>query len=275
MLAWLARRAGNLPEDAVWKEPDNCPKSCERLAPAAKVWKGWIALNAGDPYTAATLFDAEPNSGWPDYAAGYLAFRGGRYAESAQRYRAALDAWTRAQESKALPLAERLDPPENIPELLSELGGAQIVAGDATGAIATLDRSLEGAPNARAYYLRARAKELTGQAEAALADYNLASRVAFADAKDLKSGEAHLYRGILLYRRKDYKRAEEEFTSALNFEISTTLRPDASAWRHLAAVASGSCGASREYLERALGSVSPYFPKAEAQAAAAGCRAGP
>ncbi|MEI9970764.1 MAG: hypothetical protein WDO73_01230 [Ignavibacteriota bacterium] len=104
-----------------------------------------------------------------------------------------------------------------------------------------------------------------------MADYNLASRAAFADANDLASGEAHLYRGILLYRRKDFGKAEEEFSSALNFEIAAILRPDATAWRHLSAVASGACGASRQLLEKSLSSVSPYFPKAEAEALAAGC----
>jgi tetratricopeptide (TPR) repeat protein len=273
MLAWLARRAGNLPEEANWNPAGSCPKSCEPLVAVAKLWKGWIAWNAGDVDAAAVQFDAQPNSGWPDYADGMRAFRGGRYKESVARYRQALQIWTQNQEEKEPPLTARLGPPEDIPQLRTDLGGAQILAGDPAGAIATLDRALEAAPGARAYFLRARAKELSGQLEAALADYNLASRAAFADARDLASGEAHLYRGIVLYRRKDYVRAEAEFASALNFQIGPTLRPDASAWRHLSAVASGSCGASREYLERSLASVSPYFPKAEAEAIAAGCPA--
>ena len=156
------------------------------------------------------------------------------------------------------------------------MGGAQTLAGDPAAAIVTLDRALEASPpSARAFFLRARAKELAGQPEPALADYNLASRTAFAEATSLASGEAHLYRGILLYRRKDYIRAEEEFAGALNFDIPPSLRPDASAWRHLSAVASGFCGASLQYLERSLSSVSPFFPKAEAEALAAACPAGP
>ena len=273
LLAWLARRAGNLPEEANWKQGGSCPKSCEPLVPVAKLWKGWIAWNAGNVDAAAVQFEAQPNSGWPDYADGMRAFRGGRYKESVTRYEQALQIWTRRQEEPDPPLTARLGPPVNISQLRTDLAGAQILAGDPAGAVAMLDRVLEAAPNARAYFLRARAKELSGQSEAALADYNLASRTAFADAKDLDSGEAHLYRGIAYYRRKDYSRAEAEFASALNFQISPTLRPDASAWRHLAAVAAGSCGASREYLERSLASVSPYFPKAEAEAVAAGCPA--
>jgi len=275
MLSWLARRAGNLPEQANWNQPDFCPKSCQPLIPAARLWKGWLALNAGDVSAAAALLDAQPYSAWQAYVDGLLAFRGGRYAESAARYREALDIWTRTQHEKDQPLSARLSPPGDIPQLLTELGGAQILTGNPKLAVATLDRAVETSPKGRTYFLRARAKELAGQSEAALADYNLASRAAFADADGLASGEAHLYRGILLYRRKDYVRAEEEFSSALNFEISPMLRPDASAWRHLSAVASGSCGASREYLERSFSSVSPYFPKEEAKAMAGGCPAGP
>ncbi|MEI9970762.1 MAG: hypothetical protein WDO73_01220 [Ignavibacteriota bacterium] len=95
MLAWLARRAGNLSTEATWNGPDSCPKSCEPLIPVAKLWKGWTLLNAGNAYAAAVQFDARPNSGWPDYVAGLLAFRGGRFKESEVRYREALEAWSR------------------------------------------------------------------------------------------------------------------------------------------------------------------------------------
>jgi tetratricopeptide (TPR) repeat protein len=275
MLAWIARRVGKLPDPPNEAAPEACATpSCQAFVPVAKLWKGWIALQAGDAFRAAVEFDSQPNAVWSADVAGLLAFRGGRYAESVGHYRQALDVWTRESELKDPPLSVRLSPPADIPELLTDLGGAQILAGDPAGAVVTLDRAVEGAPKARAYFLRARAKELTGQLEPALADYNLASRAAFADASGLASGEAHLYRGILLYRRKDYERAEGEFASALNFDITLTLRPDASAWRHLSAVEAGSCGASRDYLERALGAVSPYFPKAEAETAIAGCRAG-
>jgi hypothetical protein len=104
-----------------------------------------------------------------------------------------------------------------------------------------------------------------------LADYNMASRTAFAAAQDLASGEAHLYRGIVLYRRKDFARAEEEFASALNFVMTDALLPDARAWRHLSAVAAGSCGPARQSLSDALNTVSPFFPRDEARSMAASC----
>ena len=275
MLGWIARRAGQIGEQAAWRQPDACPQSCEPFIPTAKLWLGWLALNSGNLDEAAGQFSARPDSGWPPYVAGLKAFQSRHYSAAAAHYRETLDIWTRAQSQANPPLALRLSPPADIPQLLTELGGAQILSGEPAAAVATLDRALQTSPpKARAYFLRALAKELAGEPEPALADYNLASRTAFADASDLASGEAHLYRGILLYRRKDYSRAEEEFASALNFEIPPLLRPDASAWRHLSAVASGFCGASRQYLERSLPSVSPYFPKDEARALAAGCPAG-
>lgn len=274
MLAWIARQAGHAGGPAAWSTPDNCPASCQPYVPTASLWLGWLALRQGDLDTAARQFSVLPQSGWAALVAGKKAFLEDHYTEAAARYGEALSLWKRAQAPARPPLALLLAPPANIPQLLTELGGAQLLSGDPQTAVATLDLAVKTAPTPQTFFLRARAEELAGRSEPALADYNMASRAAFANATDLASGEAHLYRGILLYRRKDYRRAEEEFSSALNFEISPALRPDASAWRHLSAVASGSCGASRQYLERSLPSVSPYFPKAEAKAVAAACAAG-
>src|SRR5262249_10825001 len=133
--------------------------------------------------------------------------------------------------------------------------------------------SLKSNPsNPAALYRRAMAHDLAGRPDMALADYNMASRAAFAAASGAASGEAHLYRGIMLYRRKDFARAENEFASALNLEIPVPLRPDAEAWRHLSAVATGACSSAKWSLEAALPSVSPYFPKHEAMQTAANCR---
>jgi tetratricopeptide (TPR) repeat protein len=275
MLSWIAHQAGQAAGQAAWSKPDVCPASCQPFIATAGLWLGWLALRSGDLDSAARHFSVRPESGWAAFVAGIEAFQEARYREAAARYGETLDLWTRAQRVSNPPLALRLAPPADIPQLLTELGGAQLLSGDPRTAMATLDLALNtAAPAARAFFFRARAKELAGQPEPALADYNLASRTAFANTADLASGEAHLYRGILFYRRKDYQRAEEEFASALNFEISPALRPDASAWRHLSAVASGFCGASRQYLEQSLPAVSPYFPKDEAKAVAAACPAG-
>ena len=65
--------------------------------------------------------------------------------------------------------------------------------------------------------------------------------------------------------------AENEFASALNFDIPASLRPDAIAWRYMATVAEGGCASSRAPLEQSLAEVSPYFPKSEARTLAATC----
>jgi tetratricopeptide (TPR) repeat protein len=244
------------------------PAFCQRVLRTGREWLGWMALRRGDLNEAAIQFAGSTGTGWPEWVAGRESFVHERYGEAAADYRRAIE----LLHPESLSLARRLGPPSNQAEELVELGGAQLLAGDATGAIASLDAAVRMDPTAaRAFFLRGRAKELKGQTEAALADYNLAARTAFAGAKDLASGEAHLYRGILYYRRKDYSHAEDEFASALNFTIAGGMRPDAVAWRHLAAVAGGSCGASRLYLEQSLRTVSPYFPAEEAQQAAAGC----
>ena len=163
---------------------------------------------------------------------------------------------------------QSLGPRPQFATALADWGGARLLAGDLPGAILTLDASIQAdSANPHALFLRARAKELAGRKDEALADYNLASRTAFAAAQDLASGEAHLYRGIVLYRRQDFAHAEQEFASALNFEMTAALRPDARAWRHLAAVAAGSCGPARDALKQSLATVSPFFPGDEARSA--------
>lgn len=244
---------------------------CNDVMRTGRQWLGWMAVRHDFLADAARYFSGSEGTGWPEWVGGRQAFHDQRYKEAATQYRLAIDL---ARRDATGSLIDHLGPRHDLPSELAELGGAQFLAGDAAKAIATLDEAAKSDPsNARALYLRARAKEVAGQMDGALADYNLASRTAFASAKDLASGEAHLYRGILLLRRKDYGHAEDEFSSALNFEISTGLRADAAAWRHLAAVANGSCAASRQLLERSLATVSPYFPKEEARALMAACPA--
>ena len=238
---------------------------CQGNLAIGHLWLGWIALRRGNLTRARQELSAAPPSAWSEWALGRQAFEAGAYYAAVGHYQAAIARWPGERR-------QLLWPRPDVGLTLTELGGAQTLAGHPADAIATLDRATKEDPHrARAFYLRARAKELLGQAEAAQADYNLASRTAFAGARDLASGEAHLYRGILLYRRKDLSRAEDEFSSALNFEIPKDLRADASAWRRLAAVASGSCGASRDALGGALAAASPFFPRAEAQAAMDSC----
>jgi tetratricopeptide (TPR) repeat protein len=255
-----------------------CPASfmpvptCDSLLNTGKLWLGWIALQQDDLYQAARDLSTLPDSAWAHYAAGKTAFHDRQYAQAAAEFGKAVDLWKQAQQDAAAPLAARLAPRPDLPEALADWGGAQFLTGNTSAAISTLDAAVRTAPDpARALFLRARAEEQAGRLDPALADYSLASRTALAHAQDLASGEAHLYRGILLYRRKEFAQAENEFASALNFDIPKALRPDAIAWRHMAAVRQGGCAASRSALEDSLATVSPYFPKDEARAVASSC----
>jgi hypothetical protein len=249
------------------------PTYCQALMQTGRDWLGWMAFQRNELFEAARDFAAVPQLAWTQWTAGHQAFEDRKYADAAAHYRRAVESWMAVQRDQSGSIRERLDPPPpDMPGALTELGGAQLLSRDLSGATDSLDAALKADPSlARAAYLRARADELTGNMAQAMTEYNLASRTAFANAKELASGEAHLYRGILMYRRKDYGHAEDEFASALNFDISPALKPDAVAWRHMAAVASGSCSVSRQYLEESLAQVSPYFPKDEARAVAATC----
>jgi len=245
---------------------------CGSVMERSREWLGWMALQRDDRSEAARNLAGIQTGGWPDWAAGSAAFTEGQYPAAVQHYRAAIGAWQIERRQNTLSILQSLSPRPDFAEALADWGGAQLLAGQAAASIATLDLAVREDPaRARPLYLRARAREATGDLAAALSDYNLAGRTAFAVGQGGAAGEAHLYRGIMLYRRKDFTRAEDEFSSALNFQVPERLRGDAEAWRHLAAVAAGSCGASREHLERSLGAVSPYFPRDEARALLVSC----
>jgi tetratricopeptide (TPR) repeat protein len=244
---------------------------CEAILTIGREWLGWSALGRDDIDAAAREFP--PNSAWTNWVAGKQAFRDRNYTGAAAAYKRAVEAWESQARTGDAPLLQRLSPPADLSLGYTELGGAQFLAGDSAAAIASLNQAVRrDATNARALYLRGRAKESAGQQDAAIADYNLAARSALAKSEN-EGGEAHVYRGVSLYRRKEYTAAEDEFTNALNFEISTASRADAVAWRRLAAVASGSCETGRKYLAESLATASPYFPRDEARKAIEACTA--
>lgn len=248
------------------------PADCQTFQQVGREWLGWLDLQDG------RLDEAErylTTGAWSDWIIGRQDFQQHNFAQAAARYQSAIADWQRVASEPAPLLADRLTPRADPGAALADLGGAELLAGKPAAAIAALDRSIRIDPRlAWAYYLRARAKDANGQKEAALADYNMASRIAFAAGGDTTSGEAHLYRGVLLYQRKDYAGAENEFASALNLDIPGKLRPDTEAWLHLAAVASGGCKASRDELQRSLATASPFFPAAEARGMIAACATG-
>jgi single-strand DNA-binding protein len=252
---------------------------CRQVVEIGRLWLGWMALRVNDLQQAGNYFADSAATGWPAWVAGRKAFERRAYPDAVARYTEAITIWKSRWPTPGNPaFLTGLGPQPDLTAALTESGGAQMLSGDTKLALATLDAAIKadaafkaGPAGARPFFLRGRAHELAGQMDDALADYNLASRTAFANARDQVSGEAHLYRGIVLYRRRDFPRAENEFASALNFEIPADLRPDAVAWRHLAAVAGGSCATARQNLEQSLATVSPYFPADEARSIAAGC----
>lgn len=242
---------------------------CDAILSLGREWVGWTALDRNDVDAAAREFPVA--SLWTHWVAAKRAFRDRNYSDAAAAYKRAVEGWESQARTAEPPLLQRLAPPVDLSVGYTELGGAQLLAGDAASAVASLNQAVRRDPtNARALYLRARAKDTSGQLEAAIADYNLAARNALAKGED-QGGESHLYRGISLYRHNEFTAAEDEFINALNFQISAASRADAVAWRRLAAVASGSCETGRKYLEEALPAASPYFPRDEARKTITAC----
>ena len=248
---------------------DMPPSKCQALVEIGRLWMGWIAGREGRLGDAVRAFENFGGSGWRELAAGKLAMNERRYPQAAADFRQAVDKF--AQQPKT-GLTALIGPRPDRADAVFRLGLAQFEVKDYTAAIASLDEAVKLRPdNARAMFVRGRAREKLGKP--GLADFDLASRTAFANVNAPGAGgQAHLYRGVALYRKRDYSRAEQEFASALNFD-SGIATADATAWRHLAAVAAGACGPSATLLQASLADVSAYFPADEASALLSKCPA--
>jgi hypothetical protein len=244
---------------------------CHTVHQLGSAWLGWIALKRGDLLAAGRRFANTNAEGWKRWVAGMDLYRQANYAGAAADYGQALGMWRAARRDS---LAQQMSPRPGMSEALADWGGAQLAANDLNGALANLDAAVKAdSANARALYLRGLTKQHLGRNDAAMEDLNLASRAAFAKNGDASAAEAHLYRGISLYWRKEFMRAEDEFASAMNGGVAEPWQSDARAWRLLAAVAGGACGDSRRALESAMTSISPFFPKADAHSVSTACPA--
>jgi hypothetical protein len=242
---------------------------CQSVVAAGKLWLGWIAGREGRLADAARWFEPFADQGWPALVAGRQAMIARQFPKAVASFQQAAD---RFAQHPAWGLAAVIGPRPDRADVMFRLGSARFETHEYPRAITDLDESVKLRPeNARAVFVRARAKEKLGQS--GVADLELASRTAFAnDSAPGNGGQAHMYRGVALYRKKDFVRAEQEFSSALNFD-SGPAREDATAWRHMAAVASGACGASATMLEQSLDRASSYFPKDEAESLLKRCPA--
>ena len=235
---------------------------CYALVDVGKLWMGWIANREGRLGDAARAFDEFGTTGWRELVTGRLAMSANKYQDAAALFRLAVDRFAHQPRAglTALRRAASRSGGRSLPS-----GPSPVRSKDYAGVIASMDEVVKLRPeNARAMFVRGRAREKLGQP--GLADFELASRTAFANSKcSRRGGQAHLYRGVTLFRRQDYARAEQEFASALNFDSGVATN-DATAWRYMAAVSAGACGPSATLLEQSLDRVSSYFPKDEAAA---------
>lgn len=265
-------------EDAVQRSA--CPASampewqCAQLLSAANLWLGWMAEREGNLPLAAAWFKEFTSSGWDAWVAGRQALAAGRYADAVCGFDRAVAAWRDTERYPKPGLERLLGPQPDLAGALYRLGAAQYLAGQHAGAASTLGAALKARPeNAHALFVRGLARAAMGQPEAALADYQLAARTAFAYPEEPHAGaRAHYYRGVWQFRRGDFARAEDEFAAALNQDPGGDVRDDVLAWRHMTAVAGGACEASAPRLEAALARVSAFFPRAEAEKLADRCR---
>lgn len=247
---------------------------CQKLVNSAKLWLGWIAYRDGNLSEATRIFQSFPQSTWNVWISGRQAFAEQRWAESANLLVTALQAWSQPQESSSAGISGIVDPVPDPARAHYDVGAAYFLAKDYERAISSLDESVKiNAGNPDAIFLRGRARELLGQREAALADYELASQtvVSGPDAQS-GNGQNHFYKGVFLFRRNEFDRAESEFAGALNAGSAGVSKADIVAWRNLAAVAGGACQASASLLTNAAQSASDFFPRSEAEQALLGCR---
>lgn len=257
-----------------------CPPSpvmnqafCKSLVETGRAWLGWLSYRVQNLEGAATVLAPIRQSPWALWVAGRQAQRLDRTPEAADNYAKALAAWAAAEKSPNPDLIAQLGPKPDLAAMYYELGLANFAVTRHDLAITAFDQAVSRAPsNSHAVFVRARAKEALGLDTPALADYKLAAENA-KSSNDLTwpVGEAHYYRGVLLYRKKDYAGAGAEFSSAEGAKLLDIPQADVTAWRGLAEVAGGACQ-SGERLDSSLRVASVRFPKDEADALVMNCR---
>ena len=247
---------------------------CTALLETVRTWLGWLAYRKSEFAQATQLLQASEGSPWNLFISGRVAQDQKRLTEAVGLYQKALSVWSSAQKSPNPDVVTLLGPKLDTSAIYYQLGLMDYSNQRFESAIARFDAVLKESPrNSYTIFLRARSKESLRQYGPALEDYSLAIQTARANNdSSWNIGHAHYSRGLLLYRAKDFARAEAEFASALGSRLTEAPQSDVTAWRAMAAVAGGGCKTPPDALESAVKTASDQFPKAEADALVLDCR---
>lgn len=228
-------------------------RMCMLLSDAAAVWIGWSAYRKDDLNAAAAALEKVPASPWTAWVSGSLAWHQHRWPEAAALYTRAIAGW-----SSPSGLVELFAPKPDIATAWYQLGATQYQAGDYGSAIASFDAAVRESHGGSWYiFVRARAKEMLGLREAALADYELASR----------DKQTSFYSAMRWLRQAEFTRANAGFTAALAALPPDIPRADVEGWRTVAVLGEGRCADPPD-----LANASVFFPKDEVEASVLECR---
>lgn len=246
---------------------------CTSLLDTVHAWLGWLSYRRFDFARAMQQFQPLTASPWNLWISGRVAQDQKRLPDAAGLYQKALDAWTAAQKSPSPDVLTLLGPRLDGAAIYYQLGLVDYALQRYDVAITHFDATLKESPrNSYAIFLRGRSKEALKLFGPALDDYALAVQTARAtDDSSWAIGQAHFQRGMLLYRARDFGRAEAEFSSAAGARITEVKAADVTAWRAIAAVSAGNCK-SADALDSGAKAASDEFPKAEAETLAYSCR---
>ena len=247
---------------------------CSELIDVARLWLAVGAYRGQKPVEAFRLFEAVTPSAWKTWALGRQAFAERRWREAASLLRQAVVEWRKTEASTSPRTADLLGPRPELIEATYDWALAEFRAENYPGAAAAARASIDaGSKNSYTWFLRARSEDQSGQTAAAMDDYTTAARMA-AESRDSgwAVGQAHYYRGILLFREGKYKEAAAAFTASPGAILGDVSRKDATAWADLCALASGDCSKAAQFEDVPATQAATGFPVDQARALWAGCR---
>src|SRR5947209_9937442 len=106
---------------------------CRQVLETGRLWLGWTALREGKLDDAARLVEGIPDSGWSQWVQGRRSFDTGAYPDAVTKYTRAIEIWKAAWAEPTV--LRSLGPRPTIPVAMTDLGAAQLLAGDLPAAI--------------------------------------------------------------------------------------------------------------------------------------------